>query len=59
MAVDEPTGGLRDEAERYLRALAGEAATLRADQRVRPDQELVREVCRLCGDDAVQLEVRA
>jgi ATP-dependent DNA helicase RecQ len=32
MAVDEPTGGLRDEAERYLRALAGEAATLRADQ---------------------------
>jgi ATP-dependent DNA helicase RecQ len=29
---NEPTGGLRDEAERYLRALAGEAATLRADQ---------------------------
>jgi len=33
----------------------GTIATLRADQRVRPDQELVREVCRLCGDDAVQL----
>ena len=32
---------------------------LRADQRVRADQELVREVCRLCGDDAVQLEARA
>jgi len=26
---------------------------------VRADQELVREVCRLCGDDAVQLEARA
>ena len=36
----------------------GSVATLRADQRVRPDQELVREVCRLCGDDAVQLEAR-
>jgi DNA polymerase-3 subunit alpha len=37
----------------------GAVATLRADQRVRPDQDLVREVCRLCGDDAVQLEARA
>ena len=37
----------------------GDVATLRADQRVRPDQELVREVCRLCGDNAVQLETRA
>src|SRR5579862_1700729 len=37
----------------------GAVATLRADQRVRPDEELVREVCRLCGDDAVQLEARA
>jgi DNA polymerase-3 subunit alpha len=37
----------------------GAVATLRADQRVRADQELVREVCRLCGDDAVQLEARA
>src|SRR6266851_4177717 len=37
----------------------GAVATLRADQRVRADQELVREVCRLCGDDAVQLESRA
>jgi DNA polymerase-3 subunit alpha len=37
----------------------GAVATLRADQRVRADQELVREVCRLCGDNSVQLEVRA
>jgi len=37
----------------------GAVATLRADQRVKADQELVREVCRLCGDDAVQLEARA
>ena len=36
----------------------GAVATLRADQRVRPDQELVREVCRLCGENAVQLESR-
>ncbi len=36
----------------------GAVATLRADQRVRADQELVREVCRLCGDNAVQLETR-
>src|SRR4029077_19452963 len=36
----------------------GAVATLRADQRVRADQELVREVCRLCGDNAVQLEAR-
>jgi hypothetical protein len=38
---------------------AGEVATLRADQRVRPDQDLVREVCRLCGENAVQLESRS
>jgi len=37
----------------------GAVATLRADQRVRPDQDLVREVCRLCGDNSVQLEARA
>ena len=37
----------------------GEVATLRADQRVKADQDLVREVCRLCGDDAVRLEARA
>ena len=37
----------------------GSVATLRADQRVRADQELVREVCRLCGDSSVQLEARA
>ncbi len=37
----------------------GSMATLRADQRVRADQELVREVCRLCGDNSVQLEARA
>jgi DNA polymerase-3 subunit alpha len=37
----------------------GAVATLRADQRVRADQDLVREVCRLCGENAVQLESRA
>jgi DNA polymerase III subunit alpha len=37
----------------------GAVATLRADQRVRADQDLVREVCRLCGENAVQLEARA
>jgi hypothetical protein len=37
----------------------GDVATYRADQRVKADQELVREVCRLCGDNAVQLEARA
>jgi DNA polymerase-3 subunit alpha len=36
----------------------GAVATLQADQRVRPDQELVREVCKLCGENAVQLEAR-
>jgi len=36
----------------------GAVATLRADQRVRPDQDLVREICRLCGDNSVQLEAR-
>ena len=36
----------------------GEVATLRADQRVKADQDLVREVCRLCGDNAVRLEAR-
>jgi DNA polymerase III alpha subunit len=33
----------------------GAVATLRADQRVKADQDLVREVRRLCGDDAVHL----
>ncbi len=37
----------------------GATATLRADQRVRPDQDLVDAVCRLCGEDAVQLEAAA
>jgi hypothetical protein len=36
----------------------GAVATLRADQRVKADQELVKEVCRLCGDSSVQLEAR-
>jgi DNA polymerase III subunit alpha len=36
----------------------GAVATLCADQRVKADPELVREVCRLCGDNAVQLEAR-
>ena len=37
----------------------GSVATLRADQRVRADEDLVREVCRLCGDNSVELEARA
>jgi DNA polymerase-3 subunit alpha len=36
----------------------GAMATLRADQRVRADQDLVQAVRRLCGEDAVQLEAR-
>src|ERR1700687_3415527 len=36
----------------------GAVATLRADQRVRADQDLVQAVRRLCGEDAVQLEAR-
>ena len=36
----------------------GAIATLRADQRVKANDELVREVCRLCGENAVQLEAR-
>jgi len=36
----------------------GAVATLRADQRVQADQELVRDVCRLCGENAVELEAR-
>ena len=36
----------------------GAIATLRADQRVRADHDLVAEVCRLCGSGAVQLEMR-
>jgi DNA polymerase-3 subunit alpha len=36
----------------------GAMATLRADQRVRADHDLVTEVCRLCGSGAVQLETR-
>ena len=37
----------------------GAVATLRADQRIRADQELIQEVCRLCGENAVQLEARS
>jgi DNA polymerase-3 subunit alpha len=37
----------------------GSVATLRADQRVRPDQDLLREICRLCGENAVQMESRS
>ena len=37
----------------------GAVATLRADQRVKADQDLVKEVTRLCGDSSVQLEARA
>ena len=36
----------------------GAIATLQADQRVRPDQDLVKAVRKLCGEDAVQLEAR-
>jgi len=36
----------------------GAIATLRADQRVKANDELVREICRLCGENAVQLEAR-
>jgi DNA polymerase-3 subunit alpha len=36
----------------------GAIATLQADQRVRPDQDLVQAVRKLCGEDAVQLEAR-
>jgi DNA polymerase III subunit alpha len=37
----------------------GAVATLRADQRVRADKDLVDAVCRLCGENAAQLEARA
>jgi DNA polymerase-3 subunit alpha len=37
----------------------GAMATLRADQRVKADQDLVKEVTRLCGDSSVQLDARA
>ena len=37
----------------------GAIATLSADQRVRPDPSLVEAVCRLCGENAVQLEAAA
>jgi DNA polymerase-3 subunit alpha len=37
----------------------GAVATLRADQRVRADKDLVDAVCRLCGENAVLLEARA
>jgi DNA polymerase-3 subunit alpha len=36
----------------------GAVATLRSDQRIRADQDLIQEVCRLCGENAVQLETR-
>jgi DNA polymerase-3 subunit alpha len=36
----------------------GAVATLQANQRVRPDQDLVQAVRKLCGEDAVQLEAR-
>jgi DNA polymerase III subunit alpha len=42
-----------------LTSSEGATATLHADQRVRADQELVQEVCKLCGENAVQLEMRA
>jgi DNA polymerase-3 subunit alpha len=37
----------------------GDIATLEANQRVRADQELVQEVRKLCGENAVELESRA
>ncbi|MBZ5697076.1 MAG: DNA polymerase III subunit alpha [Acidobacteriia bacterium] len=36
----------------------GAVATLRAEQRIRADQDLIQEVCRLCGENAVQMETR-
>ena len=36
----------------------GAVATLCADQRIRADRDLIQEVCRLCGENAVQLESR-
>src|SRR5712672_972406 len=36
----------------------GAIATLQADQRVRPDQDLVQAVRKLCGEDAVELVAR-
>jgi hypothetical protein len=36
----------------------GAVATLRSDQRIRADADLIQEVCRLCGEGAVQLETR-
>ena len=41
-----------------LTSSEGATATLHVDQRVRPDQELIQEICRLCGENAVQLEAR-
>jgi DNA polymerase-3 subunit alpha len=37
----------------------GAIATLQADQRVRPDQDLVQAVRKLCGEDAVELVARS
>ncbi len=36
----------------------GAIATLQADQRVRPDEDLVQAVRKLCGEDAVELVAR-
>jgi len=37
----------------------GATATLHVDQRVRADQELIQEICRICGANTVQLEARS
>jgi DNA polymerase-3 subunit alpha len=37
----------------------GAIATLQADQRVRPDEDLVQAVRKLCGEDAVELVARS
>jgi hypothetical protein len=37
----------------------GAIATLQADQRVCPDQDLVQAVRKLCGEDAVELVARS
>jgi hypothetical protein len=36
----------------------GAIATLQVDQRVKADSELIQEICKLCGENTVELEAR-
>jgi DNA polymerase-3 subunit alpha len=36
----------------------GAIATLQVDQRVKADPELIQEICKLCGENTVELEAR-